>query len=580
MRVYFSGLGGVGIGPLAEIARDAGYDVVGSDMARSSMTKQLQTRGIEVMIGQDGSQIATAHDAAPIDWFVYTSALPPDHAELVFASEHGIRTSKRDEFLAEFIRDHDLKLIAVAGTHGKTTTTGLFLYACHALGIPLSYSIGTTISWGPSGHFDSASEYFVYECDEYDRNFLHFEPTLSIITALDYDHVDTFATVDEYKNAFRQFIQQSSMSVMWENDRRYVGDFEATHEAYDELMDLSHISLPGAHVRRNAFLVQQALEKLFVDDGRWTMDDGKAPDGDTVTIQTSNVNPLTSIVQAINTFPGTSRRFEKLTDNFYSDYGHHPAEIAATLQMARELSDHVVLVYQPHQNVRQHQIRDDYTDDIFRDASDVYWLPTYLSREDPRLETLTPKQLSAHISHDKVHIADTNDQLWDNICRHRDAGHLVLVMGAGSIDTWVHTQLSIRCSGEVLVVDSEGNFVMQHRDDKPGITNPGRVTSFGGSAEIDENTRDAAYRELCEETNLSLSKDDLRYLVTLFQDKVADGTSRWATYFVVKVQDTSNLEVYEGQGYKIILPHDRDNYPLSDLARKATDYLLAHADTY
>lgn len=167
------------------------------------------------------------------------------------------------------------------------------------------------------------------------------------------------------------------------------------------------------------------------------MDDGKASDADTVTIQTSNVNPLTSIVDAINQFPGTVRRFEKLADNLYSDYGHHPAEIAATLQMACELSDHVVLVYQPHQNVRQHQIRDDYTDEVFADAHDVYWLPTYLSREDPSLETLTPEQLSSQVGGDKVHIADTDDTLWDDICRHRDAGHLVLIMGAGSIDAWV-----------------------------------------------------------------------------------------------------------------------------------------------
>lgn len=578
MRVYFSGLGGVGIGPLAEIARDAGYDVVGSDMARSPMTDQLQARGIEVMIGQDGSQVATAHDAASIDWFVYTSALPADHAELVFASEHGIRTSKRDEFLAEFIRDHHLKLIAIAGTHGKTTTTGLFLYACHALGIPLSYSIGTTISWGPSGRFDSASEYFVYECDEYDRNFLHFEPTLSIITALDYDHVDTYATVDEYKTAFRQFLQQSSMSVMWENDRRYVGDFDANYQAYDELVDLSHISLPGAHVRRNAFLVQQALEKLFVDDGRWTMDDGKAPDADTATIQTSNVNPLTSIVDAINAFPGTSRRFEKLSDGLYSDYGHHPAEITATLQMARELSDHVVLVYQPHQNVRQHQIRDDYTDEVFRGAADVYWLPTYLSREDPSLETLTPEQLSSHITNSHVHLADTNDALWDEICRHRDAGHLVLVMGAGSIDAWVREQAAIKCSAEILVIDTHGNFVMQHRDNIPTITNPDMITSFGGSVEDGEPLRLAAHRELTEETNLRCSIRELKYLVTLFQPTVRDGTSRWSTYYTLENQDIANLHVYEGQGFKVIPPRELGHYNLSDMAKKATYYLLNRAD--
>ncbi len=419
MRIYFSGIGGVGIGPLAQIANDADYEVIGSDIAESPLTKQLEESGVHVLIGQDGSQIANVHTDVPIDWFIYTSALPLDHPELVYAQDHGIRTSKRDEFLAEFIKDHDLSLIAIAGTHGKTTTTGLFMYALQQLGIPLSYSIGTTVSWGPSGRFDSASSIFVYECDEYDRNFLHFEPNISIITALDYDHVDTYPTEKDYRNAFVQFLQQSDFSVMWEKDLRYLkADPKATIDAYDELMNLDHLSLAGDHTRHNAFLVQKVLEKLIGDQ-----------------------KTKTQIIDALNAFPGTSRRFEKLADNLYSDYGHHPTEIAATLQMAKEVSDNVVLVYQPHQNVRQHEIRRDYTDEVFKNADHVYWLPTYLSREDPSLATLTPEELSSDIT-GIVHAADMNDELWSTIKRLRDEGNLVLCMGAGSIDGWVRSQLT------------------------------------------------------------------------------------------------------------------------------------------
>ncbi len=433
MKTYFSGIGGVGIGPLAEIAHDGGYDVVGSDLHESQMTAQLAERGITVVIGQDGSQIAAVHETSPIDWFVYTSALPSDHPELVYAREHGIRTSKRDEFLAEFIKDKGLKLIAIAGTHGKTTTTGLFCYAMKRLGIPLSYSIGTTVSWGPSGLYDPTSKHFVYECDEYDRNFLHFEPFLSVITALDYDHVDTYPTVKDYRDAFVRFLQQSEFALMWDKDLRYLqADPIANSETYDSLMDLSHIRLPGDHVRHNAFLVQKALERLL-QPTPLSANDQPSADREATTEE---------ILAAINDFPGTARRFEKLTDNLYSDYGHHPAEIRATLQMAREISDHVVLVYQPHQNVRQYEIRDQYTNEIFADADEVYWLPTYLSREDPSLEVLTPEQLSSHITSDKVAIADTDDELWDAIMRHRDAGHLVLVMGAGSIDSWTRDKLT------------------------------------------------------------------------------------------------------------------------------------------
>ncbi len=419
MRIYFSGIGGVGIGPLAQIANDAGYEVIGSDIAESTVTSQLKTAGITVKIGQDGSQIASVHEDTPIEWFIYTSALPSDHAELVFARDHGIRTSKRDEFLAEFIKDHDLTLIAIAGTHGKTTTTGLLVYALQQLGIPLSYSIGTTVSWGPSGRFDSASSIFVYECDEYDRNFLHFEPQVSIITALDYDHVDTYPTEKDYRDAFVQFLQQSEFTIMWEKDLRYLkADPVATIDAYDELMDLGHISLAGDHLRHNAFLVLKALEKLI-----------------------GNQKTASQILDALNAFPGTSRRFEKLADNLYSDYGHHPAEIAATLQMAKEVSDKVVLVYQPHQNVRQHEIRHDYTDQVFNNADQVYWLPTYLSREDPSLATLSPQELSGDLTGD-IHIVEMSDELWETISHLRDAGNLVLCMGAGSIDSWVRSRLN------------------------------------------------------------------------------------------------------------------------------------------
>jgi len=418
MHIYFSGLGGVGIGPLAEIAHDAGYMVSGSDLQQSLMTDQLQQNGITVAIGQDGSQIAAAHEQSPIDWFVYTAALPDDHAELVFAREHGIRISKRDELLATIIREKGLKLIAASGTHGKTTTTGMLVWALKQLGLPVSYSVGAPLSFGPSGHFDSASEYFIYECDEFDRNMLHFSPYLSLITSLDHDHFDTYPKLEDYQQAFVQFLEQSEYSLLWEKDLRYLqADPRADLEAYDELMDLSHLKLAGDHTRHNAYLVERAVRRLFPDIFHG------------------------QIVDALNSFPGTGRRMEKLADNLYSDYGHHPVEIKATLQLARELSDQVALVYQPHQNVRQHEVRDEYTDCMV-DAEEIYWLPTYLSREDPQLEVLTPQQLSENlVNKDVVHVAEMDDALWQNIEQARASGKLVLVMGAGSVDSWIRSKL-------------------------------------------------------------------------------------------------------------------------------------------
>lgn len=412
MNIYFSGIGGVGIGPLAEIANDAGYTVQGSDMVDGLVTNELRHRGIAVNIGQDGSFLQAIHDAEPIDWFIHTSALPTSHPELVLAKALGIKTAKRDELLAHIIAEKNLKLIAIAGTHGKTTTTGMMIWTMQQLGIAISYSVGSTLSFGPSGKFIPDSEYFVYECDEFDRNFLHFQPHLSLITSIGYDHSDTYKTEQDYLDAFRQFGAQSKQLIAWQSEH---GELFTNHPDAWLLNEIVNVKMAGEHNRRNATLALKAIEKLGV---------------------TGDAAP------AIERFPGTGRRFEKLDDNLYSDYGHHPAEIAATLQLARELSDQVVLIYQPHQNVRQHEIRHNYSNQ-FELAESVYWLPTYLSREDPNLPILTPEELVQTITNkNSVRIADLNDELWGLIQKARDDNKLVLCMGAGSIDAWVRSKLN------------------------------------------------------------------------------------------------------------------------------------------
>lgn len=414
MNIYFSGIGGVAIGPLSEIALDAGYEVQGSDQNSSLVTERLGKRGITVSIGeQNGNFLKERHSKKPIDWFVYTSALPADHPELVLAKELGIKTAKRDELIAHIIAEKNLKLIAVAGTHGKTTTTGMIIWLAKYFGMPVSYSVGTTLSWGPSGHYDPKSEYFVYECDEFDRNFLHFHPYVSLVTSLDYDHPDTYPTLESYSDAFKQFSGQSEKLFTWR-------EYEPTLGLDDHIVYLDEtnpsLRLPGEHNRRNASLILAALESFGL--------------------------PAKYAADGLNRFPGTDRRFEKLAQNLYTDYGHTPAEIVATLQMARELSEHVVLVYQPHQNVRQHQVKDGYKD-AFMAAEKIYWLPTYLSREDPGLPVLTPEELTADIQNRKaVEIAELGDKLWGKISATRSEGELVLLMGAGSIDAWAREKLT------------------------------------------------------------------------------------------------------------------------------------------
>lgn len=416
MNIYFCGIGGVGLGPLAEIARDAGHTVMGSDAKASSTTLELQATGIDVSTDQSGAHLERVHAERSIDWFVYTSALSLDHPELKAAKQLGIKAAKRDELINYIIHEHGMKLIAVAGTHGKTTTTGMMVWVLQQLGIPVSYSVGSTLTFGPAGHFNSLSQYFIYECDEFDRNFLHFEPHLSLITSIDYDHPDTYPTQRDYTAAFSQFIAQSSQVIMWERDT--VIDVVTSPSTWclhdDEVMEYS---VAGQHNRANATLVAKACEYIGINDP-------------------------TAIKSAIETFPGTDRRFERLAENLYSDYGHHPVEVAATLQLARELSDHVVLVYQPHQNTRQHQVRSGYTS-CMELAEEVYWLPTYQTREDLNLPILQPEELTARLTNrEHVVYSQLDDDLWKHIEYARSNGKLVVCMGAGTIDEWVREQIS------------------------------------------------------------------------------------------------------------------------------------------
>lgn len=416
MNIYFSGVGGVGIGPLVHIALDAGYEVQGSDASEGPLTRELRGRSVSISIGQDGTFLRACHEMKPIDWFVYTSALPENHPELVLARQLGIKTAKRDELLARIIKEKNLKLIAVAGTHGKTTTTGMLVWTFKQLGLPISYSVGATLSFGPSGKFDPASEYFVYECDEFDRNFLHFFPHVGIITSIGYDHPDTYKDKVSYIEAFKQFASQCQKTILWHTDANGLNRTAEDSWILNDNEILS-IALPGAHNRRNATLVVKAIEYLGIASNE-------------------------AIAVILKNFPGTNRRFERLAENLYSDYGHHPVEIAATLQLAREISDHVVLIYQPHQNVRQHEVRKLYTN-CFVLAEEVYWLPTYLSREDANLPILTPIELSENVSNkESVHIAELDTELWSVIEQARREGKLVLGMGAGTIDGWLRDRLT------------------------------------------------------------------------------------------------------------------------------------------
>ena len=435
MHIYFSGIGGTGIGPLALIARQAGYEVTGSDKQDSAYIKYLKSKGIkDIHIGQNIESIRDTHAKNPIDWIVLSSAVfieNTNHPELVFAKQNNIRTSKRDEFIKRIIQDNDLKLVAIAGTHGKTTTTAMMVWLIKHIA-PVSYSVGAKIPFGDMGHFDKDSKYFIYECDEFDRNFLAFHPYLSLITGIDYDHHEIYPSHQSYKDAFKQFLNQSNSKIAWRSDIDNSNiAIDKTYEVLDDKDEFIHppksqsdfrrvntLSLPGEVNRRNALQVIKAVQKL-------------------------TKIPSKKLVDIMEQFPGVSRRFEKITDNLYSDYAHTIPKIKGLLQLAGELSDNIVIVYEPLTNRRQHYIREGYKD-LFRSVKKLYWVPSYLAREDPSQKVITPEEFIEAVEEPKdKKAAKLDDKLKDTIDKHLVSGDTVVCLsggGGGSLDEWIRQE--------------------------------------------------------------------------------------------------------------------------------------------
>ncbi len=436
MNIYISGISGTGLGPLALMSKEAGIGVCGSDAQEGAVTGELVAADIKMEIGkQDGSFLQKQFDLGNVDWFIYTSALPDEHPELVLAKKLGIRVSKRDELIAYLVEKMGLKMVAVAGTHGKTTTTAMIVYTALSLGIPISYLVGTTLSFAESGKYDKKSRFLIYEADEYDRNFLRFFPWLAVITTVSYDHPDIYKTRLDYLQAFAKFEGQSENVIRGRNL-----EAAAVSQNDAETLDFSNkFDLAGPVRRYDANLAMQTIFEMVEDidliqAGKSLLEDGPNYEG--------RVIDESLVIEVLNSFPGVGRRFERITDGVYSDYGHHPEEIAATVKMALEEANRldkngVVVIYEPHQNTRQHEVFDDYKS-AFVGANKIYWLPTYLVREDSELKILQPDDFIQSLDNADVgEPAEAGPELAKKIKQARANGSLILLMTAGPADAWI-----------------------------------------------------------------------------------------------------------------------------------------------
>jgi UDP-N-acetylmuramate--alanine ligase len=400
MHVFIAGIGGAGLGPLAQLCLDCGFTVSGSELHPSLNTQELDKRGVEILYGQTGEELETFLQTHEINWYIHSSAINPLNLELqyiqAYAQNHpdyAIQISKRSPLLNFIIREKNLNLVAICGTHGKTTTTAMVVWAFHELGIPVSYSY------------------------------------LAIVPGLDYDHPDIYPTQSDYDAAFEEFLNRCTLKAIGYTED--LADLRIQQAALVSRADpdIEALHLPGIFNRQNAFLVEQALQLILPD------------------ISVSKVREI------LSRFPGTQRRQERLSEHLYSDYAHHPSEIKATLQVMHELADleqqqtgkrpKIVTVYQPHQNGRQHEIYAQYKQ-AFTQSDQIYWLPTYFSRERPDVEILTPDFLISQLSEreqTQAQSAVMGPELRTKLLECLDQGNIVVLMCAGDLDEWGRREL-------------------------------------------------------------------------------------------------------------------------------------------
>ena len=386
-RLHLIGLGGAGMSAYALAAHGLGARVTGSDRAWSPYAERLlEATGIRAIVGHRADNVPPGDDVE----VVHSTAIPEDNPERLAARERGLPDRPRAELFGEIAATR--RLIAVAGAHGKTTTTSMIAVALRAAGMDPSWIVGGEVRDLGSNAGWHGGEWLVAEADESDRSFLALRPEIAVVTNIELDHHHTYASRAELDEAFRQFKAQSEHVV---------------EEPFDEAAS-PPLRVPGEHNRRNAAAALRACELAGADGARCR--------------------------EALSGFVGAKRRFEQLGTTasgarVVDDYAHHPTEVAATIAAARTLQPaRVVAVFQPHLFSRTQQLAAKFGHSLAA-ADRVYVLPVYPARERQEDFPGVGSQLIAADEHPA-----TFEEARDRLAEELRAGDLCLVMGAGNID--------------------------------------------------------------------------------------------------------------------------------------------------
>lgn len=444
-KIHFIGIGGAGMSGIAEVLINLGYEVSGSDIRESKMTAHLRRQGASVFIGH------VADNVKECDVIVTSTAVSKDNVEVVAALEKKIPVIPRAEMLAELMRFRFG--IAIAGTHGKTTTTSLLAMLMTEGGLDPTFVIGGLLNSAGTNAKLGESHYLVAEADESDASFLHLQPMIAVITNIDQDHMGTYGgDFQQVKDAFKSFLYQLpfyGLAVMCFDDEHvrelapsigkpiisYGIDYEADFQAFDiqqegfrthfKLKRLGKIeplsitlNMPGKHNVLNALAAISVASELGVSDE--------------------------AIKQGLEQFKGVGRRFQVNGDIalaggtalLVDDYGHHPREVMATLHAVRDgwPDKRIVLVFQPHRYSRTHDLFEDFVQ-VLNETDVLVLLDVFAAGEKPIAASDGPALSQAIRQRGKlvpIFVKDI-EQLATTLVGVINAGDIVLTMGAGNI---------------------------------------------------------------------------------------------------------------------------------------------------
>ena len=444
IHVHFIGIGGISMSGLAEILLNRHFTVTGSDMQASDMTKHLEETGAKVVIGQKAENITD-----DIDLVVYTAAIHESNEEFAAAKNKGIPMMTRAALLGQIMANF-AKSIAVAGTHGKTTTTSMLTHILLQADTDPTVSVGGMLDRIGGNIRVGHSDLFLTEACEYTNSFLEFYPLYSIILNVEEDHMDFFKDIEDIKNSFHKFASQTADDglIIINGDMEHTdfilnglaqkhvtfglnpeNDYTATDIAFDKEGNASYnlvahgepkgriaLNVKGCHNVMNSLAAIACTEAIGL--------------------------PLDAIRKGLLSFGGTHRRFEykgSLGDvTVIDDYAHHPTEIKATLKAAKELEKHrVICVFQPHRYSRTSLLKDEFAT-AFTSADEIYMTDIYSSGEDPisGIDGHTIPNIISEVTHQHVnYVEDVNDlpAVLAKVVRPND---LVITMGAGSINQY------------------------------------------------------------------------------------------------------------------------------------------------